>query len=154
MIIVAMIPVSISKATRQFVINKKKYNDVYANKIGAFTEGYRSEIFKVKSFLTNYKLKDDLLYIPLNLAKVVVDAYSSYVLSKDIITTVRDGSDEQQEILEETISNENIIQKLIQATKKQSYLGYSLIRVRAIDGDPDNLRIENIPVKNYYPITE
>lgn len=131
---------------------KEKYIWVYHNKQSVFTDLVRQRIFSIKSKPTLNKTKNDLLYIPVNLWKIISEVFSDYVTWGWIDVKFQD--DNKQNKFNETIDVLNIFDKINKWTTKQSYVWYSILRLRTTEDNPtkDSLRLDVIPTNNYYPV--
>lgn len=136
--------VVIKKSVIEYVLSKEKYSSVISNRIGAFSDSLRKQIFAYKSFYTNSLEKDKLLYIPVNYAKIIPFSFKKYVMKWYKITWEQDVKDTISSIMSETRWE----YKIMRAVEKQSSIWYWVIRLRKRDND---IIMENIPAKNYYP---
>jgi hypothetical protein len=60
---------------------KYKYAQIYSNQMSKFSEkDFRKQAFKIKSDLSNDYRKDEYLYIPVNLGRVITRTYTNYVI--------------------------------------------------------------------------
>ena len=130
---------------RNFIKTKYKFAQIYSNQISTFSEkNFRNKTFRIKSDLAHDSWKDDVLYIPVNLGRVVTRIYKDYVIGMGY--NVDFGNDERNERFIQ-ISDKLGLQKILnEAVNIQSSIGYSIIRTRIKDGE---IRVELIPVCNY-----
>lgn len=124
---------------------KYKYAQIYSNQMSKFSEkDFRKQAFKIKSDLSNDYRKDEYLYIPVNLWRVITRTYTNYVIWNGY--NVNFNNDTTDKRFTE-LSDELKLQILLnQAVDTQSYIWYSIVRVRTKDWKP---RAELIPVMNY-----
>lgn len=147
-----MLPVKITAAMKGFTLSKKKYVDVYNNRVSHFAKDwtFRSEIFKLKSFISNCKYENDILYIPINYSKSIVRAFTSYV-TKGFDFDFQDEEVEAE--VQRALRNGKFGGKLSKWANKQSYLGFGIMRVR-FDEPNNRVIFDNIANKYYYGHTE
>ena len=140
---------TVSGDTAQFVKDKEKYGIVYWNKQSVFTTGIRQEVFLMKTKQTKSETKDKLLYIPVNISKVIAEVTADYAVGGGLKVW------EDQKEFEEMNEKLNLNIKLRNAVKKMSYMGYGIIRVRHESTSKtvkiEDVKIDIIPVRNYYP---
>lgn len=142
--------IQINNTIRNYVKSKKKYSDIYSNKVGVFTGGnFRSKVFSIKSFLSPDAQKDSLLYLPLNYSKIIARAYADYTVWAGVKHKFASSSVNKK--FDNLWDQLNISNKLYNMSIKQSYMGYGILRVRNQGGE---IKLENIPVKNYFPKTD
>lgn len=140
----------ITKTVNDFVKSKEKFSDVYFNKQSVFTDWIRKETFLLKTKHTKSRSKDTLLYIPINLSKIICKAYADYVIGGGLdVEWLEDW------FFEELDEKTNISKKLFDSIVKTSYIWYSILRIRHTSDkgtvNMEDIKIDKIPVRNYYP---
>jgi len=95
--------------------------------------------------------KNAIVYIPVNLAKVVSQIFADYEVWGWIKVSFDDTAKQTQ--FEDLYKKLNLDTKLPKIMRKKSYVGYSVARVRTTSDkvSEDTLRVDVIPAKNYYP---
>ena len=137
--------------------NRQKYIDIYNNKQSIFlgVDETRKRIFVMKSKPTRSQTKNDILYIPVNLAKVVSQVFTDYEVGGGLDVIFKDD-EESQETFDSLAEKLNLEVKIPKLMRKKSYVWYSIARVRTTKEEitEESLRLDVIPAKNYYPSTE
>ena len=131
---------------REFLKAKHKYAIIYANQTSQFAEkNYRKKAFTIKSDLAHDFDKDEILYIPVNLWRVITRIFKDYVIGMWFSV---DFGDEEKNAKFVSLSDRIELKLLLdEAITGQSSIGYSIVRVRKWDnGMP---RVEFIPLPNY-----
>jgi hypothetical protein len=108
---------------REFIKQNYKFALIYSNKISQFAgDSFRGEAFKIKSDLAHDINKDEYLYIPANLGRVITRIYKDYVIGLGY--NVDFSSEELNEEFTR-ISDEIELQlKLDEGVNNQSSIGY------------------------------
>lgn len=137
---------------REFIKQNHKYAVIYANSVSKYATGknFREEAFKVKSDLAHDIEKDEVLYIPVNLARVITRIFRDYVIGLGYNVDFAKG-DEINKAFVETSDEIELQVKLDEAVNNQSSIGYGILRLRAVtDGSGKATpRVEVIPLPNY-----
>lgn len=138
----------ISKVTQEFVKSREKFSNVYYNKQSVFTDWVRKETFLLKTKHTKSKTKDTLLYIPVNLSKIICTAYTDYIIGWWLKISDMD-------FLKDLESNINLSKILYDTILKSCFVWYWIIRVRHTSNTNsikiEDIKIDKIPTRNYYP---
>jgi hypothetical protein len=109
---------------REFIKQNYKYALIYANGVSNFAANtFRGEAFKIKSDLAHDVEKDELLYIPVNIGRVITRIFTDYVIALGFNVDFQKGKEINDAFV--TISDEvELALKLIGATNNQSSIGY------------------------------
>jgi len=138
----------ISEETQKFVKSKEKFSNIYYNKESIFTEWIRKETFVMKTKHTKSRIKDTIMYIPVNLSKIICWAFTDYVIGWWIKI-------DNMDFLEDLEREKNISKILYDTILKSSYSGYWIARIRTESTSSrskiEDIKIDKIPVRNYYP---
>ena len=134
---------------REFLKQKHKYAIIYANQTNQFSEkNYRKKAFTIKSDLAHDFDKDEYLYIPVNLGRAITRIFKDYVIG--MWFAVDFGKDETNEKFVELSDKIKLKLVLDEAITNQSAIGYSVVRVRKVIRNGQELpRLEFIPLPNY-----
>ncbi len=130
---------------REFIKLNHKNALIYSNNISKFAEkSFRGEAFKIKSDLAHNVNKDEYLYIPVNLGRVITRIYTDFVIG--MWYNVDFGTDKINKKFVELSDKLQLQIKLNEAINNQSSIGYGILRLRKKDDKP---RVELIPLPNY-----
>lgn len=139
------------KITPAFIESKKvndqikKMND---NEASSYIKGnFRSEVFNLKTYLTNDKTKDQILYIPVNIVSLASWWFADFVIGDGVEVEI---TDEKAQARWLEISNDNDFDGILyNMAIEQSVYGYSSVRVRK--DDDEEIVIDQVPFEYYYP---
>lgn len=126
----------------------KKIND---NEASHFVKGnFRSNIFNLKTYLTDKAAKDQILYIPVNVVSMIGTGFADFVIGDGIDVEIDDETAQakRNEIAEDNGFNDIIYNMAVD----QSVYGYGNMRVRKDDNEA--IILEQIPFEYYYPVLE
>lgn len=130
---------------KNFIASKYKFAQIYANEVSKFSErNFRKKTFTIKSDLAHDFDKDDTLYIPMNLWRVITRIFKDYVIGMGYTADFGDDKDNEEFI---NLADNLWLQKILnEAVNIQSSIGYCILRTRIKDGE---VKVEIIPVCNY-----
>jgi len=136
---------------REFIKGNQKYAMIYSNSTSSFAEkNFREQVFKIKSDLAHDKVKDDKLYISINLWRAITRIFTDYVIGNWIMVDFNE--DEANQTFIET-SDEIWLQiSLDEWVSNQSSIGYWILRLR--EDEDWEIRVDVIPLPNYCAIME
>lgn len=136
---------------REFIKSNQKYAMIYSNSTSSFAEkNFREQVFKIKSDLAHDKVKDDKLYISVNLWRAITRIFTDYVIGNWIIVDFNDDKANQTFI--ETSDTIWLQISLDEWVSNQSSIGYWILRLRK---DEDwEIRVDVVPLPNYCAIME
>lgn len=121
------------------------------NDASHFIKGnFRSKLFNIKTYITDKAVKDQVLYIPINVVSMIGTGFADFVIGDgvDVEIDVETAQEKWNEIAEKNDFNDIIYNMAID----QSIYGYGNMRVRK--DLEDEIILEQIPFEYYFPVLE
>lgn len=108
---------------REFIKQNYKYALIYANKVSEFAgDSFRGDAFRIKSDLAHDVNKDEVLYIPVNLGRVITRIFTDYVIALGY--NVDYNNEELNEAFVNISDQIELQLKLNEGANNQSSIGY------------------------------
>lgn len=130
---------------REFIKLNYKNALIYSNRVSQYAgRSFRGDAFKIKSDLAHDVEKDEYLYIPVNLGRVITRIFTDYVIWMGY--SVDFGDDKLNEEFVKISDSIQLQLKLNEGVNNQSSIWYGIIRLRNVENKP---RVEVVPLPNY-----
>lgn len=121
------------------------------NDASHFIKGnFRSKLFNIKTYITDKAVKDQVLYIPINVVSMIATGFADFVIGDGVDVEIDNGT--AQEKWNEIAENNDFNDIIYNMAVDQSIYGYGNMRVRK-DLD-DEIILEQIPFEYYFPVLE
>lgn len=110
---------------REFIKQNHKYALIYSNSVSNYAaKSFRGEAFKIKSDLAHNVDKDEYLYIPVNIGRVITRIYTDFVIALGYNVDFGKGNDEANKKFVEINDAIKLQDKLTGGANNQSSIGY------------------------------
>lgn len=108
---------------REFIKQNHKYALIYSNSVSKYaSNSFRGEAFKIKSDLAHNVDKDEYLYIPVNIGRVITRIYTDFVIALGY--NVDFGKEDANTKFVELNDSLQLLDKLKSGANNQSSIGY------------------------------
>lgn len=131
---------------REFIKQNRKYALIYSNSTSSFAEkNFREQVFKIKSDLAHDVVKDNKLYLSINLWRTITRIFTDYVIGNGFVADY--NNDEFNKVFVQTSDEVELQTSLDGAITNQSCIWYGLLRLRK--DDEGQIKVDVIPLPNY-----
>lgn len=142
------------KISQNFLENQKitdKIKRISDNEWSHFVKWtFRADVFNIKSYLTDNKKKDEILYIPYNVVALGSGWFADFVIGDWVEVEIND--DNAQSVWNDIASNNGFNEIVYDMAIEQSQYWYSVAKIRK-DEDGDVI-IDQIPYEYFVPVFE
>lgn len=133
------------------VSRRSKFQKIYENEASHFVVWtYKSNVFNIKSYLSDKLEKDEYLYLTVNLLSLMANTTADYLIGDGIEISI--DNEQAQEKWKEIADNNTLDELLYNIALTSGIYGYAIIRTRK--DDEGNIVLEEIPYDYYYPQIE
>jgi hypothetical protein len=133
------------------ISQRSKFQKIYENEASHFVLWtYKSQVFNIKSYLSDKLQKDEYLYLTVNLLSLMANTTADYIIGDGIEIAI--DNKEAQAKRKEIADSNNMDELLYNIVLMSGIYGYSVVRSRK--ADDDRIVLEEIPYDYYFPQIE